>query len=115
VISESAYCKWQVMEDDELCLKSRAKGGGGGRGVGGTSRTSALPHMLETDRFPCLATFAPAAAAKTHAPGSTTTLCKRLISQHNPTGLQCRLRNIHLSTMHFICRAHHNAVPSSGL
>ena len=33
-----------------------------------TSRTSALPHMLDTDLLPCLATFAPAAAARTHAP-----------------------------------------------
>jgi len=27
------------------------------------SRTSALPHLLEMDRLPCLATFAPAPAA----------------------------------------------------
>ena len=33
-----------------------------------TSRTSAEPQRLLTDRFPCFATFAPAAAAITHAP-----------------------------------------------
>lgn len=33
-----------------------------------TSNTSALPHRLDTERFPCLATFAPAAAAITVAP-----------------------------------------------
>ena len=33
-----------------------------------TSRTSAEPHMLETERLPCLATLAPAAAARMAAP-----------------------------------------------
>ena len=32
------------------------------------STTSPLPHMLDTERLPCLATRAPAAAAMTHAP-----------------------------------------------
>ena len=32
------------------------------------SRTSADPHMDETDRLPCLATLAPAAAARMHEP-----------------------------------------------
>lgn len=33
-----------------------------------TSRTSALPQRLDTERLPCLATLAPAAAAMTVAP-----------------------------------------------
>ena len=33
-----------------------------------TSSTSAAPQLLETARLPCLATWAPAAAAITHAP-----------------------------------------------
>ena len=33
-----------------------------------TSSTSALPHRLDTERFPCFATFAPAAAAMMVAP-----------------------------------------------
>ena len=33
-----------------------------------TSSTSALPHRLDTDRLPCLATLAPAAAATMEAP-----------------------------------------------
>ena len=33
-----------------------------------TSSTSALPHRLDTERLPCFATFAPAAAAMTVAP-----------------------------------------------
>ena len=36
--------------------------------AGRTSITSALPHRLDTERLPCLATRAPAAAAITHAP-----------------------------------------------
>ena len=32
------------------------------------STTSPLPHKLDTDRLPCLATLAPAAAATTQAP-----------------------------------------------
>eukprot|EP00955_Chlamydomonas_euryale_P070003 360641-Chlamydomonas_euryale.AAC.4 len=39
-----------------------------------TSSTSALPHRLDTERLPCLATFAPAAAATMLAPVEMLTL-----------------------------------------